>query len=86
MFIGSGIFELKTLIGKVNIGLASDTGGGTSFSMFNTMAATYKIAQLNRHFIHPAQLHWLATIGSARSLKLDKTIGNELGGLDVIDD
>ena len=36
-----------------------------------TMAATYEIAQLRGVALHPAQLLWLATYGSARALHLD---------------
>ena len=76
MFIGSGLFNLRNLINKINIGIASDIGGGTSLSMFNNMATSYKIAQLVGSSIHPAQLHWLATMGSAKSLGLENQIGN----------
>jgi len=77
MFIGSGIFELSKLSkNNINIGLGTDTGGGTSFSMLSTMSAAYKIGQLNGQSIHPAQLFWLATVGSSRSLNLESEIGN----------
>ena len=76
-FIGSGIFKMKELNNKkINIGLATDTGGGTSFSMLKTIAETYKISQLNNFSIHPSQLFWLATVGSARALHLENEIGN----------
>jgi guanine deaminase len=44
------------------IGLATDTGGGSSFSMLRTMAAAYEIGSCG-HALHPAQLWWLATGG-----------------------
>ena len=76
-FIGSGIFKMKELNNqKINIGLATDTGGGTSFSMLKTIAETYKISQLNNFSLHPAQLFWLATVGSAKALNLENQIGN----------
>tara|TARA_S200000501_G_scaffold374869_1_gene425432 strand:- start:771 stop:1835 length:1065 start_codon:yes stop_codon:yes gene_type:complete len=76
-FIGSGVFKLKELNSKkINIGLATDTGGGTSFSMIKTIAEAYKISQLNNFSIHPAQLFWLATVGSSKSLGLENKIGN----------
>ena len=76
-FIGSGIFNLKKLLKyNINIGLATDTGGGTSFSMLRTISEAYKISQLNHFSIHPAQLIWLATVGSSRVLKLENEIGN----------
>ncbi|MCB2134465.1 MAG: guanine deaminase, partial [Rhodobacteraceae bacterium] len=48
-FIGSGLFDMDGLArGGHRIGLATDTGGGSSFSMLRTMAAAYEVAQL-RH-------------------------------------
>ncbi|NDV00691.1 guanine deaminase [Pseudoroseicyclus tamaricis] len=68
-FIGSGLFDLPGLrAAGARIGLATDTGGGSSFSMLRTMAAAYEIAQLRGTALHPAQLLWLATEGSARLL------------------
>ena len=61
---------------KINVGLATDTGGGTTFSMLKTIAETYKISQLNNFSLHPAQLFWLATVGSAKALNLENQIGN----------
>ncbi len=66
-FIGSGLFDM-TLARTLRTGLATDTGGGSSFSMLRTMAAAYEIAQLRGEALHPAQLLWLATEGSARAL------------------
>ncbi|MBI6630100.1 guanine deaminase [Pontibaca salina] len=80
-FIGSGLFDMTGLIAQgQRIGLASDTGGGSSFSMLRTMAAAYEVAQLRGHALHPAQLLWLATVGSARALHLDHLIGNAVVG------
>ncbi|MDJ0859335.1 MAG: guanine deaminase, partial [Dinoroseobacter sp.] len=45
-FIGSGLFDMGGLAGTHRIGLATDTGGGSSFSMLRTMAAAYEVAQL----------------------------------------
>ena len=57
------------------IGLATDTGGGSSFSMLRSMASAYEIGQLNGTVLHPAELMWLATAGSAKALHLDPQIG-----------
>jgi len=75
-FIGSGLFDLAGLMAEgQRIGLATDTGGGSSFSMLRTMAAAYEIGQLRGMALHPAQLWWLATEGSARALGLEDRIG-----------
>ncbi|WP_298971970.1 guanine deaminase [uncultured Roseobacter sp.] len=75
-FIGSGLMDLAGLAARaIPLGLATDTGGGSSFSMLRTMAAAYEIAQLRGTALHPAQLLWLATAGSAHSLHLENRIG-----------
>lgn len=76
-FIGSGLFDLAGLKArKIRAGLATDTGGGSSFSMLRTMAAAYEIGQLRGDVIHPAQLMWLATEGSASALHASGRIGH----------
>jgi guanine deaminase len=76
-FIGSGLFDMAaTKTHGISVGLASDIGGGSSFSMLHTMAAAYEIGQLTGTALHPAQLLWLATCGSAKALHLDEKIGN----------
>ena len=63
-------------------GLASDVGGGTSFSPFRTMLAAYTVARAR---ISPSQpglslsaqhLWWQHTAGAARALGLDGVVGN----------
>ncbi|MEM7487902.1 MAG: guanine deaminase [Pseudomonadota bacterium] len=73
-FIGSGLFDMG-LARSHRVGLATDTGGGSSFSMLRTMAAAYEIAQLRGQALHPAQLLWLATEGSARALHAADEVG-----------
>jgi len=75
-FIGSGLFDLMGLArAGQGVGLATDTGGGSSFSMLRTMAATYEVAQLRGASVHAAQLLWLATAGSAAVLHRSDDIG-----------
>jgi guanine deaminase len=79
-FIGSGLFDLPGIKARgIRTGLATDTGGGSSFSMLRTMAAAYEIAQLRGTALHPAQLMWLATEGSAQALLM----GGEIGSLNI---
>ncbi len=83
-FIGSGLFDMAGLKSAGHrIGLATDTGGGSSFSMLRTMAAAYEVAQLRGTALHPAQLWWLATAGSAHALRADHLIGNIKPGLEA---
>ena len=82
-FIGSGLFDMDGLTSRVRVGLATDTGGGSSFSMLRTMAAAYEIGQLRGRPLHPAELMWLATAGSARALKLENKIGRVAKGYEA---
>ena len=83
-FIGSGLFDMAGLRGAGQIvGLATDTGGGSSFSMLRTMAAAYEIGQLRGAPLHAGQLLWLATAGSARALRMDDRIGALAPGMEA---
>lgn len=83
-FIGSGLFDMAGLMAEgQRVGLATDTGGGSSFSMLRTMAAAYEIGQLRGTPLHPAQLMWLATQGSARALRMEDKIGNIVEGMEA---
>jgi guanine deaminase len=86
LFIGSGLFDMagaKTRPKRLLTGLASDVAGGTSFSMFKTMAAAYEIAQLRGYSLHPVCAYYLAGPGAAKSLYLDDRIGNLEPGLEA---
>lgn len=81
-FIGSGLFNTAAMKARgISTGLATDTGGGSSFSMLRTMAAAYEIGQLTGTPLHAAQLIWLATQGSAGALHLGHEIGNLAPGM-----
>ncbi len=82
-FIGSGLFDMAGLAPVLPVGLATDTGGGSSFSMLRTMAAAYEVGQLAGTPLHPAQLLWLATAGSARALHMGDRIGRLEAGMEA---
>jgi guanine deaminase len=83
-FIGSGLFDLAAMKARtIPVGLATDTGGGSSFSMLRTMAAAYEVAQLRGVAVHASQLLWLATAGSAHSLHLQDHVGSLKAGNDA---
>ncbi|AZV78872.1 guanine deaminase [Parasedimentitalea marina] len=83
-FIGSGLFDMNGLMAEgQRIGLATDTGGGSSFSMLRTMAAAYEIGQLRGTPLHATQLLWLATQGSAAALRLEDKVGNLAAGMEA---
>lgn len=79
MFIGSGLFDMAALRDcdiPVVTGIATDIGGGSSFSMFKTMKASYEVCQLKRYSLHPVKALYLATVGSAEVMQLSDKIGN----------
>ncbi|MGB0904526.1 MAG: guanine deaminase, partial [Mangrovicoccus sp.] len=83
-FIGSGLFATQDLISAgQRVGLATDTGGGSSFSMLRSMAAAYEIGQLRGTALHASQLLWLATIGSAEVMHQSDKIGNLAKGMEA---
>jgi guanine deaminase len=81
-FIGSGLFDMG-LRARMRVGLATDTGGGSSFSMLRTMAAAYEIGQLRGIALHPSELLWLATGASADALRLGDRIGRLAPGFEA---
>ncbi len=86
LFIGSGLFDLRASQDRADplrVGLATDVGGGTSFSIFSTQRAAYEIAQLQSFSLHPIKAFYLATLGSARALYLDDKIGNLAPGFEA---
>ncbi len=83
-FIGSGLFDMVGLKASGHrVGLATDIGGGSSFSMLRTMASAYEIGQLRGTPLHPSQLWWLATAGSAAALGLENRIGTLKPGIEA---
>lgn len=81
LFLGSGFFDFE---GADRIdyryGLASDVGGGTSFSPFHTMMAAYYVGREGQTkpgiSIAPSELWWRHTGGAALALGLDGVAGN----------
>ena len=85
-FLGSGAFDLANAVkpGRpVRVGLATDVGGGSSFSIMATLGAAYKAAKLNRYALSAPHAYYLATSGSARALHLDDRIGSVAPGLEA---
>ncbi|AWF83584.1 guanine deaminase [Microbulbifer sp. A4B17] len=89
LFLGSGLFSLtRAEETKVDVGLGTDVGAGTSFSMLETMGDAYKVIQLQKSTgtnikvktLSPLKAFYLATLGSAKTLDIDDKVGNfEIG-------
>ncbi|MDO5626055.1 MAG: guanine deaminase [Pseudomonadota bacterium] len=85
LFLGSGFFDFDAARRvPFTHALASDVGGGTSFSPFVTMRAAYFAARATSTGQHakagislsPEHLWWLHTAGAARALDLQGVVGN----------
>jgi guanine deaminase len=58
------------------VGLATDVGGGFSYSMLATMAEAYKVAMLRGTRLTAVELFHMATRGNAGLLGLDGEAGS----------
>lgn len=79
LFIGSGLFDLERMrdpTHPVRVALATDVGGGTSYSMLRTAAEAYKVLQLRSHNLPALEAFHLMTLGNAQALSLDHLIGS----------
>lgn len=77
LFLGSGLFPMRTYAkAGVDMSVGTDVGGGTSFSIWQTLAEAYKVQRLRGDDVQAEQLFYLATLGGAKALSLDQDIGN----------
>jgi guanine deaminase len=77
LFLGSGLFDLARAHAMgLRVGIGTDVGGGTSFSLLQTLNEAYKVLQLRGQNLAGERAFYLATLGGARSLYLDAHIGN----------
>jgi guanine deaminase len=88
LFLGSGFFDYAGAdrVG-FQYGLASDVGGGTSFSPFHTMLGAYYVGREGQTklglSLSPQHLWWQHTAGAARALGLEGVVGNLLPGCEA---
>jgi guanine deaminase len=83
-FLGSGLFNLPMAEKhKINVGLGTDVGGGTSFSLLQTLNEAYKVMQLQGARLSPFKSLYLATLGGARALRLEDKVGTLQAGSDA---
>ena len=77
LFLGSGLFKFRELEEKgVKTAIATDVGGGTSFSMLRTLDEAYKIQQLKNYSLNPLASYFWSTMGNAECLGLKDQIGS----------
>ncbi len=84
LFLGSGLFDEDGLRGQgVRTAVATDIGGGTSYSMLKTLDEAYKVLQLRNQKLNPLKSFYMMTLGNARALQLEKQIGTLEEGSDA---
>lgn len=84
LFLGSGLFDLKRIKEHgVRTAVATDIGGGSSYSLLRTLDEAYKIQQLRGHRLPPIESYWQATRGNAEALGLVDRIGTLEPGSDA---
>jgi guanine deaminase len=86
LFLGSGLFGLKRLTKRekaVRVSVATDIGGGTSYSMLRTLDEGYKVLQLQGERMTPFESFYRMTLGNALALRLEDKIGTLEVGSDA---
>ncbi len=81
-FLGSGLMRMRELGDQrrpIAMGVATDIGGGTSFSMLATMGEAYKVQMLTGYKPSAVELFHMATSGNAHRLHIE----NETGSLEA---
>jgi guanine deaminase len=85
-FLGSGYLDVLRAMRKerpVRVGLGTDLGAGTSFSVLATLNEAYKAAQLNGKALSAGHAFYLATRGTAHAMYLDAQIGSIAVGMEA---
>lgn len=79
LFLGSGLFHVRDAKDPrrpMHVGLGTDVGAGTSFSLLATMNEAYKVAELDNYPMNSVKSFYLATLGGAEALDLADEIGS----------
>jgi guanine deaminase len=85
-FLGSGFFDINRAMQKdrpVRVGLGTDLGAGTSFSILLTLNEAYKAAQLNNYALTAGHAYYLATRGTANAMYIDDKVGSIAPGMEA---
>ncbi|MBM2885533.1 guanine deaminase [Chromobacterium phragmitis] len=85
-FLGSGSLNLRPCVESarpISLGLGTDLGAGTSFSMLQTMNAAYMAAQSHGKPLSAVQAFYLATRGGAEALGIADKVGSIAPGMEA---
>lgn len=84
LFLGSGLFDFERADkAGMLLSLGTDVGAGTSFSLLQTMNEAYKVARMKGSYLTALRMFYLATLGAARAMGLEDTIGSFTPGLEA---
>ncbi|UVW29582.1 guanine deaminase [Massilia sp. H6] len=84
LFLGSGLFDFdRADRARTQLALGTDVGAGTSFSMLQTMNEAYKVARMKGSYLKAERMFYLATLGAARAMDLEGTIGSFAPGTEA---
>lgn len=86
LFLGDGEFkfwEAKEQSRPQKVGIGTDVGGGTNFSVVRQLGEAYKVAMLQSHSLDTIRSFYLATRGGAEALHLENTIGSIAPGYEA---
>lgn len=81
LFLGSGLYDFaRSDAQRVPLTLATDVGGGTSFSMLRTMSAAHKVARMGGFHLDALRMFYLATRAGAKALGWADRVGSFQAG------
>lgn len=84
LFLGSGLFNFAAADSTgILYTLATDVGGGSSFSMLRTMDEAHKIGRLSSYHLNAINMFYLSTAGAAKALDLEGIIGSLAAGAEA---
>lgn len=77
LFLGSGLYDLgRADKAGMRTAVATDIGGGTSYSMLRTLDEFYKVQQINGNRLTPLMSFYMMTLGNAAAMGMASEIGS----------
>lgn len=79
LFLGDGEFKYREATAEAhpcNVGIGTDVGAGTSYSVIRQLGEAYKVAMLGGTPLDAIRGFYMATRGGAKALRLEDTIGS----------
>ncbi|ROT22354.1 guanine deaminase [Muribaculaceae bacterium Isolate-113 (HZI)] len=79
LFLGDGMFkiwEAKDHKRPLRVGVGTDVGAGTNFSLPRQLNEAYKVSMLKKHSMGALKCFYMATKGGAQTLHLEDRIGS----------